>query len=52
MAYGRKGRRGGDMWVWMCWINLGMSGLTYFMVKCGRLRCAGLDIVKGLVKTI
>jgi hypothetical protein len=29
-----------------------MVGLTYFMAKCGRLRCIGLDIVEGLVKTV
>jgi hypothetical protein len=40
------------MWFWMCWINLGMFGLTYFMAKCGRLRCVGLYIVEGLVKTV
>jgi hypothetical protein len=39
------------MWVWMCWIKLVVVGLTYFMAKCGRLRCVGLDIVEGLVKT-
>jgi hypothetical protein len=26
--------------------------LMYFMAKCGRLRCVGLDIVEGLVKTV
>jgi hypothetical protein len=36
------------MWVW---INLCMFGLTYFVDKCGRLRCVRLDIVEGLVKT-
>jgi hypothetical protein len=40
------------MWVWMCWINLGMFGLTYFMAECGRLRCVGLDIVEGLDKQL
>jgi hypothetical protein len=29
-----------------------MFGFPYFMAKCGRLRCAGLDIVEGLVKTV
>jgi hypothetical protein len=33
-------------------MNLGMFGLTYFMAKCGRLRCVWLDIVEGLVKTV
>jgi hypothetical protein len=48
---GRGERRGGDVCVcvWMCWINLGMVGLTYFRAKCVRLRCIGLDIVEGLV---
>jgi hypothetical protein len=40
------------MWVCMCWIKLGMVGLTYFIPKCGRLRCVGLDIVEGLVITV
>jgi hypothetical protein len=40
------------MWVWMCWINLGMFRLTYFMAKCVRLTCGGLDIAEGLVKTV
>jgi hypothetical protein len=40
------------MWDWMCWINLGMFGLKYFIAKYGRLRCVGLDIVEGLVKTV
>jgi hypothetical protein len=50
MKHGR--RRGGDMWVWMCCIKLGVAGLTYFIAKCGRLRCVGLDIVEGVVKTV
>jgi hypothetical protein len=29
-----------------------MVRLTYFMAKCGRLRCVGLDTVEGLVKTV
>jgi hypothetical protein len=29
-----------------------MFGLTYFMAKFGRLRCIGLDIVEGPVKTV
>jgi hypothetical protein len=49
---GHRGRWGGDMWVWMCWINLGMFGLTYFMAKCGRLTCVGLGIIEGPVKTL
>jgi hypothetical protein len=40
------------MWVWMCWINIAMFELTYFMAECVRLRCVGLDIVEGLVKTV
>jgi hypothetical protein len=36
----------------MYWINLGMFRLTYFMAKCGRLTCVGLDIVEGLVETL
>jgi hypothetical protein len=40
------------MWDWMCWINLGMFGLTYFIAKCGRLGCVRLDIIEGLVKTV
>jgi hypothetical protein len=48
----RGGRRGGDMWVCMCWIKLGMVGLTYFIPKCGRLRCVGLDIVVDPVITV
>jgi hypothetical protein len=36
----------------MCWINLAVLGLTYFMAKCGRLTCIGLDIVEGLIKTV
>jgi hypothetical protein len=36
----------------MCWIKLGMVGLTYFLAKCWRLRCVGLDIVEGLIKTV
>jgi hypothetical protein len=28
MAYGARGNMGGgDVWVWMCWISLGMVGL-------------------------
>jgi hypothetical protein len=48
----RGGRRGGDMWVWMFWVKLCMVRLAYFMAKCGRLRCGGLDIVEGQVKTV
>jgi hypothetical protein len=40
------------MWVWMFWINLAMFELMYFMAKCGRLRCVGMDIVESLVKTV
>jgi hypothetical protein len=49
---GRGGRRGGDMWVWICWIKLSMVGVTYFMAKCVRLTCVGLDIVEDLVKAV
>jgi hypothetical protein len=40
------------MWIWMCWIDVGMVGLAYFMAKCGKLRCVRLDIVEGLVKAV
>jgi hypothetical protein len=31
--WGEKEGGGGDMWVWMCRINLGMVGLRYVSVK-------------------
>jgi hypothetical protein len=40
------------MWVWMCWINLGMFGFSYFMDKCWRMGCVGLDIAEGLDKQL
>jgi hypothetical protein len=48
----RGERRGGDIWFGMYWIIIGFVGLTYFMAKCGRLRCVGLDIVEGLLKLL
>jgi hypothetical protein len=32
--------------------NRGYCMALLFMAKCGRLRCGGLDIVEGLVKTV
>jgi hypothetical protein len=43
---------GGNVWVWMCRISLGVVGLRYETVKWGRLRCGGLDTVEGLHKTV
>jgi hypothetical protein len=36
---------GGDIFVWLCRINLDMVGLRYIRNKCGRLRCGGLHTI-------